>query len=89
MGDSFSTSLFKQSFIHVFDTDEQGALKLGYNAKIEIKVLPGMPIFVVCVHNTVLFHECSFYYLLNVSSGYKRTKSKWCYWLLCIGRCKI
>ncbi|EDV19484.1 uncharacterized protein TRIADDRAFT_51161 [Trichoplax adhaerens] len=38
MGDSFSTSLFKQSFIHVFDTDDQGSLKLGYNAKIEIKV---------------------------------------------------
>ena len=64
MGDSFSTSLFKQSFIHVFDTDEQGALKLGYNAKIEIKVSSAMFIFwfvfIVLVYFIITF------YLLNI-----------------------
>jgi len=36
MSDSFSMHVFKDSFRKVFECDEAGYLKLGYNAKIEV-----------------------------------------------------
>uniref|UniRef100_A0A5S6QKH1 Protein transport protein SEC23 n=1 Tax=Trichuris muris TaxID=70415 RepID=A0A5S6QKH1_TRIMR len=37
MADSFDSSLFKQSFQRVFEKDKVGALKMGFNATLEIK----------------------------------------------------
>eukprot|EP00450_Noctiluca_scintillans_P007048 CAMPEP_0194485104 /NCGR_PEP_ID=MMETSP0253-20130528/6218_1 /TAXON_ID=2966 /ORGANISM="Noctiluca scintillans" /LENGTH=756 /DNA_ID=CAMNT_0039325035 /DNA_START=45 /DNA_END=2315 /DNA_ORIENTATION=- len=36
MGDSFSMHVFKDSFRKVFDCDDSGYLKLGFNGKIEV-----------------------------------------------------
>lgn len=39
MGDSFNTSLFKQSFQKVFAKDAQNAhFRMGFNASFEVKV---------------------------------------------------
>jgi len=37
MGDSFNTSLFKQTFQRVFSKDEKNEFKMGFSANIEIK----------------------------------------------------
>lgn len=37
MGDSFNSSLFKQTFQRVFATDPQGNLRMGFNATVEVK----------------------------------------------------
>lgn len=36
MTDSFSSSLFKQSFQKVFEKDENGHLKMAFNATMEV-----------------------------------------------------
>lgn len=38
MGDSFNTSLFKQTFQRVFTKDVQGQFKMGFGGTLEIKV---------------------------------------------------
>lgn len=38
MGDSFNTSLFKQTFQRVFTKDMQGQFKMGFGGTLEIKV---------------------------------------------------
>ena len=38
MGDSFKTSLFKQTFQKVFSKDEQGDYLMAFNASVEVKV---------------------------------------------------
>jgi protein transport protein SEC23 len=38
MGDSFNTSLFKQTFQRVFSKDAKGEFKMGFGATVEIKV---------------------------------------------------
>lgn len=38
MGDSFNSSLFKQTFQRVFDKDANGFLKMGFNATMEVSV---------------------------------------------------
>lgn len=38
MGDSFNTSLFKQTFQRVFTKDGQGQFKMGFGGTLEIKV---------------------------------------------------
>ena len=38
MGDSFNTSLFKQSFQRVFAHDQKGEFKMAFGATLEIKV---------------------------------------------------
>lgn len=40
MGDSFSMHVFKDSFRRVFDCDEAGYLRLGFNAKVEVFCSP-------------------------------------------------
>lgn len=37
MGDSFNSSLFKQTFQRVFSKDEKGELKMAFNGTIEVK----------------------------------------------------
>jgi len=37
MGDSFNTSLFKQTFQRVFSRDQKGEFKMGFGATLEIK----------------------------------------------------
>lgn len=37
MGDSFNSSLFKQTFQRVFATDAKGDLRMGFNATVEVK----------------------------------------------------
>jgi len=38
MGDSFNTSLFKQTFQRVFSKDTKGEFKMAFGATIEVKV---------------------------------------------------
>jgi protein transport protein SEC23 len=38
MGDSFNSSLFKQTYQRVFAVDQKGDLKMGFNATLEVKV---------------------------------------------------
>lgn len=38
MGDSFNTSLFKQTFQRVFTKDMHGQFKMGFGGTLEIKV---------------------------------------------------
>lgn len=38
MGDSFNTSLFKQTFQRVFAKDQKGEFKMAFGATLEIKV---------------------------------------------------
>lgn len=37
MGDSFNTSLFKQTFQRVFAKDAKGEFKMGFGATVEVK----------------------------------------------------
>lgn len=39
MGDSFNSTLFKQTFQRTFDKDAQGRLKMGFNATMEASLL--------------------------------------------------
>lgn len=38
LSDSFATSIFKQSFLRVFNKDDQGALQMGFNATFDVQV---------------------------------------------------
>lgn len=38
IGDSFKTSMFKQTFQKVFSKDEQGDYLMAFNASVEVKV---------------------------------------------------
>ena len=38
MGDSFKTSMFKQTFQKVFSKDDQGDYLMAFNASVEVKV---------------------------------------------------
>lgn len=49
MGDSFNTSLFKQTFQRVFTKDMQGQFKMGFGGTLEIKVRKKMQ----CVSETL------------------------------------
>uniref|UniRef100_A0A915BSI6 Protein transport protein SEC23 n=4 Tax=Parascaris univalens TaxID=6257 RepID=A0A915BSI6_PARUN len=42
MGDSFNSSLFKQTYQRVFEKDANGNLKMGFNATMEVKVGGGL-----------------------------------------------
>uniref|UniRef100_A0A914UX91 Protein transport protein SEC23 n=1 Tax=Plectus sambesii TaxID=2011161 RepID=A0A914UX91_9BILA len=44
MGDSFNSSLFKQTYQRVFEKDAQGHLKMGFNATMEVKCGAGLKI---------------------------------------------
>lgn len=37
MGDSFNSSLFKQTFQRVFGRDQKGDLKMAFNGTLEVK----------------------------------------------------
>ena len=38
LSDSFATSIFKQSFLRLFNKDEQGHLQMGFNATFDVQV---------------------------------------------------
>jgi len=38
MSDSFTTAIFKQSFIRIFSKDSQGFLNMGFNATLTVQV---------------------------------------------------
>lgn len=38
LSDSFATSIFKQSFLRVFNKDDQGQLEMGFNATFDVQV---------------------------------------------------
>jgi protein transport protein SEC23 len=38
LSDSFTTSIFKQSFLRVFNKDDQGNLSMGFNATFDVQV---------------------------------------------------
>ena len=38
LSDSFTTSIFKQSFLRVFNKDDQGNLAMGFNATFDVQV---------------------------------------------------
>ena len=38
LSDSFATSIFKQSFLRLFNKDEQGNLQMGFNATFDVQV---------------------------------------------------
>lgn len=38
LADSFATSIFKQSFLRLFNKDEQGNLAMGFNATFDVQV---------------------------------------------------
>ncbi|KAK6753171.1 hypothetical protein RB195_012647 [Necator americanus] len=44
MGDSFNSSLFKQTYQRAFDKDAHGQLKMGFNATMEVKTGNGIRI---------------------------------------------
>ncbi|KAK6028360.1 Sec23/Sec24 trunk domain protein [Ostertagia ostertagi] len=44
MGDSFNSSLFKQTYQRAFDKDANGQLKMGFNATMEVKTGNGLRI---------------------------------------------
>ncbi|KJH50616.1 Sec23/Sec24 trunk domain protein [Dictyocaulus viviparus] len=44
MGDSFNSSLFKQTYQRAFDKDGNGQLKMGFNATMEVKTGNGLKI---------------------------------------------
>ena len=50
MGDSFNTSLFKQTFQRVFAKDQKNEFKMAFGANIEIKVC----YLTACFHFTVI-----------------------------------
>jgi protein transport protein SEC23 len=37
MGDSFNSSLFRQTFQRVLDKDQKGELKMAFNGTLEVK----------------------------------------------------
>lgn len=39
LSDSFATSIFKQSFLRVFNKDDQDFLQMGFNATFDVQVL--------------------------------------------------
>jgi len=47
LSDSFATSIFKQSFLRMFNKDEQGHLQMGFNATFDVQVLILNPSLVV------------------------------------------
>ena len=38
LSDAFTTSIFKQSFLRLFNRDEQGHLQVGFNATFDVQV---------------------------------------------------
>jgi protein transport protein SEC23 len=39
LSDSFATSIFKQSFLRMFNKDEQDQLEMGFNATFDVQVV--------------------------------------------------
>jgi len=57
MGDSFNTSLFKQTFQRVFAKDAKGEFKMAFGGTIEVKVF---------IHSSVITLFCLMSYCNDV-----------------------
>lgn len=67
MGDSFNSSLFKQTFQRVFGRDQKNDLKMAFNATLEVKCsreLKGITV--------VKSKELTFNFFLNFSTRWYR-----------------
>lgn len=68
MGDSFNTSLFKQTFQRVFSKDGKGEFKMGFGATVEVKVFYfslndlNLQILLITEHNLCLSVDFSFHF---------------------------
>lgn len=52
--DAFTTFIFKQSFLRVFEPDEEGAMQMGFNGTFEVKTLPELKVLGLIGHATLL-----------------------------------
>jgi protein transport protein SEC23 len=46
LSDSFATSIFKQSFLQMFNKDDQDKLEMGFNATFDVQVIRPVYVFV-------------------------------------------
>jgi protein transport protein SEC23 len=51
LSDSFTTSIFRQSFLHIFNKDDSGQLEMGFNATFDVQVC------VYGLHSFILIHK--------------------------------
>ncbi len=56
MGDSFNTSLFKQTFQRVFSKDAKNEFRMAFGANLEVKVKHFLH-FTVLVARTIILRE--------------------------------
>ncbi|GMM34095.1 GTPase-activating protein [Saccharomycopsis crataegensis] len=54
LSDAFTTFIFKQSFLRLFDKDEEGYMKMGFNATFEVKTSNELKISGLIGHATSL-----------------------------------
>ena len=55
MGDSFNTSLFKQTFQRVFSKDAKGEFKMAFGATVEVKARKINSLSKFCEMSAMLF----------------------------------
>ena len=53
LSDSFATSIFKQSFLRMFNKDQAGFLEMGFNATFDVQVESFLHILVITKWLTV------------------------------------
>ena len=54
LADSFATSIFKQSFLRMFNKDGAGLLEMGFNATFDVQVCPVVDFVVNHMYSTWL-----------------------------------
>ena len=90
MGDSFNTSLFKQTFQRVFSKDAKGEFKMAFSSTVEVKVSHIVIMYSRCTmyshcqnHLTVIDH--SWHIWLSWRSKWEYA-NQWykAYWTLCM-----
>lgn len=55
MGDSFNTSLFKQTFQRVFSKDAKNEFRMAFGATLEVKVNHLQSVLIVASHSFSLY----------------------------------
>jgi len=62
MGDSFNTSLFKQTFQRVFSKDSKNEFRMAFSGNIEVKVIVQccLDFFVIIMRSGVVFKNAGF-----------------------------
>ncbi|CAN6632645.1 protein transport protein Sec23p [Trichomonascus vanleenenianus] len=59
LSDSFTTAIFKQSFLRLFDKDDQGYLQMGFNGSLEVKMSKELKVSGVIGQVTSMGHRNS------------------------------